>query len=172
MKTTLSIFLLLAFVHVQAQPPFSYLGTFNSQGLPNYLETANQNVSNDFLSRISEAVPENMPVPDYHPSYLNNNYSANITLVQEADVFVTFVLEGAGYKNVLGYYQYPTQNPPQSIAQISEIKIIFPNVSRLNSGGQLLPGHTVKIGHFQAGTTIAFVLFANGFNSYVFVEFS
>ena len=148
-----------------SQPPINYLGTFNSQGLPNYLEAVDEVVTQAFIDRISAAVPENMPVPDYHPSYLNNDYSADIILVEEADVYISFVLEGAGYRNVLGFYDYQTDNPPQTVADIDSITIIFPNVSRLNSGGELLPGNRVNIGHFDAGTTIGFVVFANGFNA-------
>lgn len=159
---------LLAMVLCQlatSQPPINYLGTFNGQGLPDYLEAVDEIVSQAFIDRISAAVPENMPVPDYHPSYLNSDYSADIILIEEADVYISFVLEGAGYKNVLGFYDYRTDNPPQTVADIDSITIIFPNVSRLNSGGELLPGNKVKIGHFDAGTTIGFVVFANGFNT-------
>lgn len=156
--------LLLACSVSWAQPEIKFLGTFNSAGLPDYLEATDQTVTSNFVDRISAAVPEHMPVPEYHPSYLNSNYSADITLIEEADVFITFVLEGAGYKNVLGFYHYPTNNPPTSIADIDSITIIFPNVSKQYSGGELLPGNTVNIGHFNGGTTVGFVVFANGFS--------
>lgn len=158
------VILLISLSSVAQLPSIKYLGTFNSSGTPDYLEGSNETVSQDFVDRISAAVPENMPVPDYHPSYLNNNYSADIVLIQEADVFISFVLEGAGYRNVLGFYTYPTGFPPETVAAIDSITIIFPNVSKLHSGGQLLPGNTVNIGSFDAGTTIAFVVFANGWN--------
>lgn len=160
-----TVLLLLIAFNIKGQlPSIKYLGTFNGSGTPNYLETTDENVTSDFIDRISAAVPENMPVPDYHPSYLNNNYKADIRLIEEADVFISFVLEGAGYRNVLGFYTYPTGTPPTSVSDIDTISIIFPNVSRLYGGGELLPGNTVNIGHFDAGTTIGFVVFANGWN--------
>jgi len=160
-----TVLLLVVTLTVNGQlPTIKYLGTFNGSGTPNYLEPIDEDVSSDFVDRISAAVPENMPVPDYHPSYLNNNYNADIRLIEEADVYISFVLEGAGYRNVLGFYTYPTGNPPATVPDIDTISIIFPNVSRLNSGGELLPGNRVNIGHFDAGTTIAFVVFANGWN--------
>lgn len=149
----------------EANPTLKYLGTFNSSGTPDYLEPVNEEVSNDFVQRISAAVPENMPVPDYHPSYLNNDYKADIRMIEDGEIFISFVLEGAGYKNVLGFYTYPTEMPPQTVDDVDTISIIFPNVSRAGSGGELLPGNRVKIGHFKAGTTVAFVVFANGFKN-------
>jgi len=166
-KTIILTALLLSTLLIGAQPPMKFLGTYNSSGLPDYLETTNEVVSASFVDRISAALPENAPVPEFHPSYLNSGYSADIVLIEEADVFISFVLEGAGYKNVLGFYEYPTGIAPATINDIDSITIIFPNVSRLNSGGQLIAGHTVNIGHFQAGTTIGFVVFANGFNGQV-----
>lgn len=160
----ISALLLTSLVSI-SQPAMKFIGTYNSSGLPDYLEVTDQIVSSNFVDRISAAVPENMPVPEYHPSYLNSNYSADITLIEEADVYITFVLEGAGYKNVLGFYHYPTNSPPSAVGDIDSITIIFPNVSKLYSGGELIPGHTVNIGHFDSGTTIGFVVFANGFQN-------
>jgi predicted PurR-regulated permease PerM len=37
----------------------SYIGTFNSQGVPDYLEETDDIVSASFLARIDAAVPEN-----------------------------------------------------------------------------------------------------------------
>lgn len=167
--TTLwTILLLIITLNVNGQlPSIKYLGTYNGSGTPDYLEPIDEDVTSDFVDRISSAVPENMPVPDYHPSYLNNNYNADIRLIEEADVYISFVLEGAGYRNVLGFYSYPTGNPPATVSEIDTVTIIFPNVSRLNSGGELLPGNRVNIGHFDAGTTVAFVVFANGWNGSV-----
>jgi hypothetical protein len=44
------------------------------------------------------------------------------------------------------------------------INIVFPNFSKLNSGGGLQPGDKVHIGSFPAGTGIGWVLVANGWN--------
>jgi LruC domain-containing protein len=73
------------------------------------------------------------------------------------------VHEGAGYKNVLGFYKYKTSTPPTSISQIDTVRIIFPNVSFSGSGGGLNSGNRVYLGQFGPGTEIAWMLIADGF---------
>ena len=143
----------------------SYIGTFNSQGVPDYLEASNDFVSAAFLARIDAAVPENYPVPTYHPSYLTANFQANLDITATTDVYITYLAEGAGYKNVLGFYKYPTASPPTSAADVDTVFIAFPNVSNAGSGGGLTAGNKVNIGSFTAGTTIGFYLISNGYSS-------
>ena len=142
---------------------FSYLGTFNNLGVPDYLIT-NDVVTNDFLQQINATLPERNPVPDAHPEYLASGNEINIRIDQAADVWITFVHEGAGYKNSLGFYTYPTDDPPVSANEIDTISIIFPNGSFLYSGGGMVSGNKVHLGTFAAGTTIGWVLIANGWN--------
>ncbi len=143
----------------------NYLGSYDEQGLPGYLEAENEIIDAAFLNDINASFPENMPVPQYHPEYLAFENETNIIINQPAEVWVTFVHEGAGYKNTLGFYTYDISNPPTSISDISEITIIFPNVSFSGSGGSLQSGNKVKIGTFQENTVIGWVLFANGFRN-------
>lgn len=164
-KTYLLLLLTALLSKLTAQAPITYVGTFGSSGLPDYLESPGDVVTQDFIDRIDAAVPEYQPVPDYHPSYLNSNYGASISLLQDAEVYITFIKEGAGYKNVLSYYSYDTDNPPSTPNEVDSLTVIFPNVSRTGSGGLLNPGDKVNIGSFTAGTTIAFAVFANGYNA-------
>jgi len=145
---------------------FNTLGTWNSQGVPNYLEAEGDIVSEGLLSRIRASLPESKRLPNVHPEYLSSSAQTNIWLTQEADVYVTFVGEGAGYKNVLGFYSYQNGNPPQTISDIqSSMTVIFPNVSLEGSGGGLHPGDKVKIGTFQANTVIGWFVAADGFRN-------
>ena len=89
----------------------------------------------------------------------------NLVLDQPCDVWVTFVLEGAGYRNTLGYYKYNTNNPPASLANIDSIHIIFPNVSFYGSGGGLVSGNKVYLETFAPGTEIAWALIADGYRN-------
>ena len=141
---------------------FAYLGTYNSSGVPNYLEPVNDVIDSDFLDDINNTLPEQVQLPVGHPQYFEDGLQYNISLLDPADVYVTFVHEGAGYKNVLGFYTYQTGNPPSSINDIETITVIFPNVSYQGSGGGLVSGNKVNIGHFPGNTTIGWVLFANG----------
>lgn len=146
----------------RTQTSFNFLGNWNNQGVPDYLEAERDQISAGFLKRVNASLPEGRPVPRYHPDYLKNDVITNIDITQEADVWVTFVHEGAGWRNTLGFYTYPTQSPPQSRDDITEVTIIFPNVSYRGSGGGLVSGDKVNIGRFEAGVSIGFVLFAQG----------
>ncbi len=99
-----------------------------------------------------------------HPEYFQNPNSS-FYLEQDAQVEVTFLHEGAGYRNVLGYYTYNANNPPSSIADL-EKTVIFPNTSARYSGGNLIPGNTVEVlGTFPAGTVFGFFINSNGWKN-------
>ncbi|MEM6722348.1 MAG: DUF4114 domain-containing protein [Bacteroidota bacterium] len=144
---------------------YQYLGEYTSNGTPLYLETPGDTVSVETLQMISDAIPESYPVPDYNPHYISSGYDTDVALTQPADVWVTFISEGAGYRNVLGFYTYDVDNPPTTAPLPEDITIIFPNASALGSGGGLQVGDKVKIGTFPAGTGIGWVLLANAWNS-------
>lgn len=157
-----SLLSLLIIISLSAYGQYNYLGTYTSNGTPNYLETVGDVISVATQELISNALPESFPVPDYNPHYISSGYDTDLALSEAADVYVTFVSEGAGYRNVLGFYTYDINNPPTTAPSISEVTIIFPNVSALGSGGGLQMGDKVKIGTFPAGTGIGWVLIANG----------
>jgi len=138
-----------------------FLGSFDTQGKPNYLAT-NDPIDANLLKDINKWLPEYKAVPTYNPQYLAQTNETNVVLSQTADVWVTFVHEGAGYTNVLGFYTYNKNSPPTSASQIDSITIVFPNASLSGSGGSLNSGNRVKIGTFAANTGIGWVLFANG----------
>jgi LruC domain-containing protein len=143
---------------------FTYIDTYNRDGVPTNLVRPNDVVNQRILDIVNASLPEGRPVPQYNPEYLSNNYSSNIEITETADVWVTFVHEGAGYRNALGYYTYPTGNPPTSADQIQRKNIIFPNVSFRGSGGSLVTGNKVLLGRFNAGTTIAWFLVPDGWS--------
>jgi hypothetical protein len=164
MKKILLILISTVITSLQAQS-YKYLGAYSANGTPKYLETPSDNVSIQTLEMISNSLPESYPVPDYNPQYISSGYDTDIKLTKDADVWVTFVAEGAGYRNVLGYYTYNLENPNITKPTEDEITIIFPNVSALGSGGGLKVGDKVKIGTFKAGTGIGWVLLANAWSS-------
>ncbi|MFN4298108.1 MAG: LruC domain-containing protein [Thermaurantimonas sp.] len=143
---------------------YKFMGGFNLQGLPNYLEPNRDQLSSAFLQAVNNALPEQRPVPQFNPHYIQSGNQTDVQITELADVYVTVVHEGAGYRNVLGYYVYNTSNPPTSLSQIDTIHIIFPNYSLNGSGGELLPGMKVKLGRFPAGKSIGWVLIQNAFS--------
>jgi hypothetical protein len=162
MKRYLLLFLLL-FSFVCFAQNFNFLGNYTTDGTPKYFVTSDV-VSTETINLIKNSLPENYPVPKYNPQYLSSGYDTDLLLEKDADVWVTFVSEGAGYKNVLGFYTYDINNPPTAAPSANDITIVFPNVSAAGSGGSLLTGNKVKIGTFAAGTGIGWVLLANGWN--------
>jgi hypothetical protein len=159
-------FLLLIFVAFTAAlsaQNYQFLGPYTSDGTPLYFETSDV-ISVATINLVSNSLPENYPVPIYNPQYISSGYDTDLIIDALADVWVTFVSEGAGYKNVLGFYTYDLSNPLTTAPTSAQITIIFPNVSGLGSGGSLLAGNKVKIGTFPAGTGIGWVLLANGWN--------
>ncbi len=144
---------------------YKYPGSYNFlNGRPNYLESTNDVISSTLLSNVNASLPEGVALPTSHPSYLSSSATTDLYITALSDVWVTFVSEGAGNLNSLGYYYYPTGNPPASAANIDTIYHIFPNASAQGSGGGLISGNKVKIGRFQPGYTIGFVLFSNGWS--------
>ena len=164
MKKILLIIAILATSFAYSQT-YQYLGNFTSNGTPLYLEADRDEISGETLTLIDNSLPESYPVPDFNPHYITAGYDTNIELSERADVWITFVSEGAGYRNTLGFYTYDVNNPPTTRPDVEDITIIFPNASRLYSGGGLLPGDKVKIGTFEAWTGIGWVLLANAWIS-------
>jgi LruC domain-containing protein len=143
---------------------YRFLCSHNSNGVPSCLVTPRDVIDAAMLEDINAALPERAPVPQFNPHYLAESNETDTRVIEDADVWVTFVHEGAGFKNTIAFYTYDLSNPPQTRNDIDTIKIIFPNLSYYNSGGGLYSGDKVKIGTFPAGTGIGWVLIANGYN--------
>ena len=162
MKTILFYLLLFTSSAIFSQN-YNFLGSYTADGTPLYFAPSDV-VSTETLNLVKNSLPENYPVPTYNPQYISSGYGTDIIIDSLADVWVTFVSEGAGYRNVLGFYTYDINNPPTTAPTASQITIIFPNVSAKGSGGSLVAGNKVKIGTFQPGTGIGWVLLANAWN--------
>ncbi|NVO18247.1 MAG: LruC domain-containing protein [Bacteroidetes bacterium] len=144
---------------------FVPLGTYNNNGVPNYLISPNDVIDATMVQDINATLPEYIALPNSHPQYFASSLSQNMVLTEACDVWVTFVHEGAGYRNVLGFYTFQTGNPPATPADIDSIHIIFPNASFNGSGGGLYAGNKVHIGVFGPGTEIGWALIADGFRN-------
>lgn len=147
-----------------AAAQITYLSTYDANGVPDNLEAEGDVVSSELLSFINASLPEGQPVPVAHPKYLAESAESNLIIEATADVWMTFVHEGAGYKNVLAYYTYPTGSAPATQDDVDSLIVVFPNASFDGSGGGLHTGDKVHLGTFEAGTTIGFALLANGWN--------
>ena len=141
------------------------LGTYNSLGVPNYLEPVNDIIDASMINDINATIPEGQNGPVINPTLYATLNRSNLILLQACDIWVSFAHEGTSYTNSFGFYKFNTNNPPNNVASIDTIRIIFPNVSFTGSGGGLNQGNKVKIGTFPAGTEIGWVILADGFKN-------
>ena len=88
------------------------------------------------------------------PAYVDMN---NLVITESTTAKVTFVDEGAGFRNSLGVYEI---HPDGSI---SNVRILFPNSSKQGSGGDLIPGVSSVEFEIEAGTQVGFFIVSNGY---------
>jgi hypothetical protein len=158
---------------------FYFLGQFNINGKsqlidPLYFDGTVPNL----VSAINNLLPERKKMHHNKLEWLNEN---SFDFINSTEVSVTFVDEGAGYRNAIAYFICDTDNKPTTIAHISECYFIFPNCSKIGSGGGLFPGDTIRLPYtfdkysvgnleyitptnyvFPAGKTIGFIIYPNG----------
>lgn len=155
-------------------PGYSTLGTWNSSGVPSYLMSPSASFSSSFIDDINASLPEDSRVPVVNPDFVSNGVNAALHIIANAKVELVFIHEGAGYRNVVGYFHYPTNNPPTNVSQVNKI-IAFPNASYSGSGGGLRSGNRVQLKYwngatfsdiFPAGTSIGWFICANGYDSF------
>ncbi|MFA7081475.1 MAG: LruC domain-containing protein [Bacteroidales bacterium] len=147
------------------------LGGWDFNGEPQALMTPDI-VPSRLLTDIKGMMPSTVSLPATKPYLLADNASTKI--IADATVFLTFLHEGAGHKNTMGYFVYPTNNPPTSKSQIDEI-LVFPNLSyKKETNGCLVSGDKVQLRYknpitnvwsdiFPAGTSIGWVFVAMGY---------
>lgn len=140
---------------------YKTLGSFSSDGKPDYLTTPDA-YSPTLMTFIQTTLPQGKDLRLSHPELLTTDAIADIKITQPSNVFITFVLQGAGMTNAFAYYTYPTGQSPQSAKDIGVITYIFPSCG---NGTPLKAGDKVNLGEFQPGTSIGFVLLQNGWDT-------
>ncbi|WP_431126005.1 LruC domain-containing protein [Flagellimonas flava] len=160
-KSTPSILNSKGISNLTGKVPYTFLGEFDNQGVPGDMELPDV-IQQNLLDDINASLPEYSRVPIANPQFLANTSETSMVLTDLADVWVTFVSEGAGYRNALGYYSYPVGDAPATVDDITAHHIIFPNVSMVGSSGGLVPGDRVYLGRFQPNTVISWFVVANG----------
>jgi LruC domain-containing protein len=143
---------------------FSYMGTYDVNGRPNYLTTKPGRVSAQFLGFLNSSLPEERNVAYDHLVYLSSGANRDLDIVVDGEVFITYISEGATKRNSLAYYTYPTGQKPNSINEINEIKYVYPNASGKGSGGGMISGDRVSLGNINSGNSIGFILVSNGWD--------
>ena len=113
-------------------------------------------------ARILELFPENIEIT--RQVLFSDSAQKKVELINDTEVYVTYINEGAGYRNSVAWYSYNKNAPPTSADQL-DLHILFPDVS----SDVLQPGNRLKLqdGKFSAGTIIGFVLVINGWQGKV-----
>lgn len=161
------------------EPELFVLGSYNaSTGAPNYL-TNPIAIPSGLLARLSAALPstKNQTVLNSITHYFDNPMKANVVLEEPANVWVTYLSEGAWICNTVGYFYYPTNTPPSTVGEINKRIIFFPNASENGNGtggsGGMAVGNTVSLKYynsvsgtwtpdFPSGYTIGWFLVTSG----------
>jgi Pyruvate/2-oxoacid:ferredoxin oxidoreductase gamma subunit len=125
----------------------------------------NIELASGLINEVQTALPESM---DVNQEFLNPSYNPNIHLQQEAHLAITFLDEGAGYRNSLGYFTYANNafdgytfsdidtdntghigiNELNALSGV-DANMVFNNVSEVGGGGSLIAGDTVVLGGAQ-----------------------
>ncbi len=156
-----------------AQPTIQYFGgspniNWGNTGVPTYLDPTSDEISANLLSRLNASIPENSHLPNVHPEYLTGTNPTDLAIKADADLYIGFLYAGTSQQNTVGYYTYPTNNPPTKPADITNIYFAFPNSDNPSFHGNqvvLTPGNRVHIGVVKAGTSIGFFCIPGGWGS-------
>ena len=140
---------------------YTTLGTYDNTGKPSGL--LHDVISDSLAAFIATTLPEGQNLTVSHPEFFSSSAIADVAITQTSDVYVTFVGQGGIMNNAVAFYTYPTIQPPTSAKEIKNIIYFFPNAS----GGlsTLTPGDKIKIGKFDPGTSIGFVLMQNAWDT-------
>lgn len=123
-----------------------------------------------FEALVLNKLPEGKDIRKSDPGMITDDLGANIYLVEDAQVQIAFLREGAGFRNSVGFFTFDPRNPPKTSSVFYDPatrglynqKILFPNFSAAGSGGALKAGNALDLGKFKAGTAIGFSIIANG----------
>ena len=111
------------------------------------------------LAEASFPLPQQRPLLDAHPEFSDPWFTNRFRLMADTGVSVTFVDEGAGHCSVAGYFAHG------DAGTVLDAVNIFDNASPVGSGSALIPGKTIGLGTFPAGTSLGFHSTADGYRS-------
>ncbi|MDB5012998.1 MAG: hypothetical protein JWQ25_1200 [Daejeonella sp.] len=138
----------------------------STTGLPKYLASTTDVIDVNFLSAINSLLKTNVSLTN--PNVVGADNVSVLNITKQSDVSITYVSSSAAFYNTLGYYTYNTATgPPSKASDISKMTYIFPNCRYTETKKEtgIKAGNKVNLGSFPAGTSIAFVIFQNAWNT-------
>jgi hypothetical protein len=140
---------------------YQTLSTYDTAGRPSNL-LPKDTVSSQMITYIKNTLIEKSDLRTTNPELLTTKAIADIKITQPSDVFITYVSQLTQSTNALAFYTYPSNTPPASAKDIKQITYVFPSVGL---GTKLQSGDKVKIGRFEVGTSIGFVILKDAWNT-------
>jgi hypothetical protein len=148
-------------IAITAVAGFAAATTASAQQVPDGM--TNIGVRQDILETVSRQLPESRAVG---AEFLNESYYPSLRLDDASHLAVTFVSEGAGYRNAVGYFTYQDNafngysfedidsngsgninfREMQSAGAVDDMGVLFNNFSGAGAGGVLQAGDTTVIG--------------------------
>lgn len=138
---------------------YDNLSSYDALGTP--INMLKDTISPGLLSFINTTLPDGLNLTKSHPELFTSTANNDIVITQHSDVYVTFITEGTDGRNSIAYYSYPTSTPPESSKDIAKITYIFPSAG---ANTALKAGDKLKLGTFEPGTSIGFVLMVNAWD--------
>lgn len=142
-----------------ASTTYDLLSAYDSSGTP--VNMLKDTISSNLLSFINSTFPDGKNLTLSHPELFTTTANNDIVITQHSDVYVTFLIGLTDGRNALGFYSYPTNVPPASLNDITKITYIFPITGLMTA---LKAGDKMKLGTFEAGTSIGIVLMVNAWD--------
>lgn len=155
--------------HVEGD--YTFYSEYDDNGYP--ADITDSGISETDMTRLLQDIAATLPEYKENTDRLSD---ASITLDEEANVSVTFMHEGAGYRNAFSLIAYdpidlengvlpasaPAPGDDLDGDNSSDFKVIFPNAS-LPSAGSFTAGDTLDLGLFPGGKTLIWAISANGY---------
>lgn len=137
---------------------FYFVDPFDKAGVPTTLNapfveggaSTKVDVAPETLGEIFTKVPEGINFATSRPEALLSSCDIAIEAGPESEettvtIKLSFLDDGAGYQNVLGYYPYKTSSPPLKPSDIPELYILAPRWRGNNRGGVLVAGDSMRV---------------------------
>lgn len=139
-------------------------GYNQATGQPNNMTDKSSVLPSNLFATVLNRLPEGQPIGNNPTALaqLTNDEGANIFLKAPANIKVSYVNEGAGYQNSVGFFKFNTADlTTLKLSNVTDT-IMFPNFS----DPVLQFGNTVDLGNFNANDAIGFTIIANGWLPY------
>ena len=103
-QTLAAMALCVAAVPSQADSAkWEYFGEFDANGVPKNMLDYSGKLPAGLLNSIYTRLPETKDVRKTDPKLITDDLGANLNLLEDAEITVVFLNEGAGYTNSVGF---------------------------------------------------------------------